>query len=279
MKIPFTKMHGLGNDFIVLDLTERKVKLSPEQICGLADRNFGIGFDQLLQIETARSAEVDFNYRIFNTDGSEVEHCGNGARCFATYVREKNLSDRNPIRVKTMNRTLSLKINKNGNVSVDMGIPEFNPRNIPFRAEIEEILYRREVEIEGETRELEFIPLSIGNPHAVIFVEDLANTAVKDIGEALGAHSDFPNGVNVGFAEIRSRNEVGLRVFERGAGETLACGTGACAAVIAGRLLHKLDAKVKVTLAGGELDIEWEKGMSVLMTGPTKIVYEGTIDL
>ncbi|MDG2141898.1 MAG: diaminopimelate epimerase [Gammaproteobacteria bacterium] len=279
MKIPFTKMHGLGNDFVVLDLTERKVKLSPEQICGLADRNFGIGFDQLLQIETASSAEVDFHYRIFNTDGSEVEHCGNGARCFATYIREKNLSDRNPIRVKTMNRTLSLKINKNGNVSVDMGIPEFNPRNIPFRAETEKILYRREVEIEGVTRELEFIPLSIGNPHAVIFVEDLANTAVKVIGEALGAHSDFPNGVNVGFAEIHSGNEVGLRVFERGAGETLACGTGACAAVIAGRLLHRLDTKVKVILTGGELEIEWEKGMSVLMTGPTKIVYEGTIEL
>lgn len=279
MKIPFTKMHGLGNDFIVLDHTKKKIKLSPKKICALANRNFGIGFDQLLTIEEASSPEADFDYRIFNTDGTEVEHCGNGARCCATYIKEKNLSDSNPIIVKTINRLLSLKINENNDVSVDMGVPEFIPQNIPFIAETKKNLYKKEVEIEGVTTEVEFITLSLGNPHAVIFVEDLANAAVTDIGEALGNHSSFPNGVNVGFAEIRSPNEIGLRVFERGAGETLACGTGACAAVVAGRILNKLGTTVKVTLAGGALEVKWEKGMSVLMTGPTKIVYEGTIEL
>jgi diaminopimelate epimerase len=279
MKIPFTKMHGLGNDFVVLDLTKEKIELSPKKIYGLADRNFGIGFDQLLTIEEASSPEADFDYRIFNTDGTEVEHCGNGARCCATYIKEKNLSGSNPIIVKTMNRLLSLKINDNNDVSVDMGIPEFIPQNIPFIAEKEKTLYTKEVEIKGVTTEVKFIALSFGNPHAVIFVEDLANAAVTDIGEALGNHSSFPNGVNVGFAEIRSADEIGLRVFERGAGETLACGTGACAAVVAGRVLNKLGTKVKVAFAGGALEVEWEKGMSVLMTGPTKIVYEGTIEL
>ena len=279
MKIPFTKMHGLGNDFVILDLTERKIEISPEKICELADRNFGIGFDQLLQIESASSPEVDFDYRIFNTDGTEVEHCGNGARCFATFVRENNLSNQNPLKVRTINRVLSLQVTGNGDVSVDMGAPEFNPISIPFKTDIEDIVYTRELEIEGKNREFKFIPLSMGNPHAVICVEDLANTAVKDIGEALGNHPDFPSGVNVGFMQIIGKEQIKLRVFERGTGETLACGTGACAAVVAGRLLNRLNNNVKVGLPGGSLDIHWEKGSSVVMTGPTKIVYEGTIEL
>ena len=279
MKIPFTKMHGLGNDFIILDLTKKKIELSPDKICELSDRNLGIGFDQLLQIEPPSSAEVDYDYRIFNTDGTEVEHCGNGARCFATFVHEKRLSNKNPLKVKTINRVLSLYINDNGQVSVDMGDPVFSPSAIPFITETEKTLYSRKIKITGVPIELEFMPISMGNPHAVICVEDLANTAVKDIGEALGRHPDFPKGVNVGFMQIHSETKISLRVFERGTGETLACGSGACAAVVAGRRLNELGAIVKVMLPGGELEIEWEQDKPVIMTGPTKTVYEGTIDI
>jgi diaminopimelate epimerase len=280
MNIPFTKMHGLGNDFIVLDQTSDKVELSAEKIRALSDRHFGIGFDQLLQIEAASSADVDFYYRIFNADGEEVEHCGNGARCFAKYVYDKGLSDKNPLRVKTVNRTLVLHANEDGEVTVDMGIPEFEPESIPFRAANRATLYSENIQIDGNSNAIEFAALSMGNPHAVICVEDLANTAVKDIGEAVGNHSGFPEGVNVGFMQIISRNEISLRVFERGAGETLACGTGACAAVVAGCLLELLDATVKVNLTGGQLSVQWQQqDQPVLMTGPATTVYEGTIEI
>ncbi|NKB34511.1 MAG: diaminopimelate epimerase [Pseudomonadales bacterium] len=284
MRISFTKMHGLGNDFMVLDLTSRTVDLSAEQIRTLSHRQFGIGFDQLLQILPPSSPEVDFNYRIYNADGDEVEHCGNGARCFAKFVYDKGLSDKNPLTVNTVNRVLVLHSDKHGEVTVDMGAPEFDPASIPFANDTSERQYSRSIDLAGESRALEFVALSMGNPHAVISVEDLANTAVKDIGEAVGSHPDFPEGVNVGFMQILSRNEINLRVYERGAGETLACGTGACAAVVAGCLLDQLDDNVKVNLTGGQLTVCWqqegqEDNSPVLMTGPATTVFEGIIEI
>lgn len=280
MQIPFTKMHGLGNDFIVLDLVSNFVTLTPEQIRSLSDRRFGIGFDQLLQVEPPNEAEIDFNYRIFNMNGEEVEHCGNGARCFARFVKDKGLSDKNPLVVKTLNRILTLELAENGEVTVDMDRPEFSPLSIPFNNVEQSSVYTRTLIINGVEQDFEFTALSMGNPHAVIIVENLDNTAVKDIGEALGKHTDFPEGVNVGFVQIESKNEIKLRVFERGAGETLACGTGACAAAAAGCLRGLLGDTVKVNLLGGQLTINWQQGDSpVLMTGPVKTVYEGTIEL
>ncbi|MDD9889490.1 MAG: diaminopimelate epimerase [Gammaproteobacteria bacterium] len=280
MRIPFTKMHGLGNDFIVMDLTSRDIQLSANQIQKLSHRQFGIGFDQLLQIRPASSPEVDFDYRIFNANGEEVEHCGNGARCFARFVYEKGLSDKNPLTVKTVNRILVLHSDADGEVTVDMGAPVFAPAAIPFNNPTEELLYARKLDIAGNSRELKFVALSMGNPHAVISVEDLDNTAVKDIGEAVTSHPDFPEGVNVGFMKILNRNEINLRVYERGAGETLACGTGACAAVVAGCLLEQLDDNVKVNLTGGQLRVRWQKDTSpVLMSGPATTVYEGTFEI
>ena len=280
MKLPFTKMHGLGNDFMVLDLTSGEIELSAEQIRRLSHRQFGIGFDQLLQIKSPSSLDVDFDYRIYNADGDEAEHCGNGARCLAKFVYDNGLSDKNPLAVKTLNRILFLDTNENGEVTVDMGSPDFEPANIPFQTDQEAQLYTLRIELAGISRDLEFVALSMGNPHAVISVEDLANTAVKDIGEAVGKHPDFPEGVNVGFMQILSHNEINLRVYERGAGETLACGTGACAAVAAGRLLEQLDDKVKVNLTGGQLTVSWQRSESpVLITGPATTVYEGTIEI
>ena len=280
MKLPFTKMHGLGNDFIVLDLRSGEIELSAEQIRRLSHRQFGIGFDQLLQIKSPSSLDVDFDYRIYNADGDEAEHCGNGARCLAKFVYDNGLSDKNPLAVKTLNRILFLDTNENGEVTVDMGSPDFEPANIPFQTDQEAQLYTLSIEVAGISRDLQFVALSMGNPHAVISVEDLANTAVKDIGEAVGKHPDFPEGVNVGFMQILSHNEINLRVYERGAGETLACGTGACAAVAAGRLLEQLDDKVKVNLTGGQLTVSWQRSESpVLITGPATTVYEGTIEI
>ncbi|GIT21813.1 MAG: diaminopimelate epimerase [Gammaproteobacteria bacterium] len=280
MKLPFTKMHGLGNDFMVLDLTSGEIELSAEQIRRLSHRQFGIGFDQLLQIKSPSSLDVDFDYRIYNADGDEAEHCGNGARCLAKFVYDNGLSNKNPLAVKTLNRILFLDTNENGEVTVDMGSPDFEPANIPFQTDQEAQLYTLSIELAGISRDLEFVALSMGNPHAVISVEDLANTAVKDIGEAVGKHPDFPEGVNVGFMQILSHNEINLRVYERGAGETLACGTGACAAVAAGRLLEQLDDKVKVNLTGGQLTVSWQRSESpVLITGPATTVYEGTIEI
>lgn len=280
MQIPFTKMHGLGNDFMVIDHISNPVKLTSEQIRQLSDRRMGIGFDQLLQVEAATDEAVDFNYRIFNADGSEVEHCGNGARCFATYVRDKGLTDKNPIRVKTVNRILSLQINDAGDVTVDMDAPQFQPSEIPFLAESEQPCYTLQLSINGTSQEFQFSALSMGNPHAVVTVEDIHTTEVTDIGEAIGTNAAFPEGVNVGFMQILARDEIRLRVYERGAGETLACGTGACAAVVAGCLQGQLDDTVKVNLKGGQLKVNWRKQDShVLMTGPVETVYQGTIQL
>lgn len=280
MELLFTKMHGLGNDLVVVDLVSNHVDLTIDQIRLMGDRHLGIGFDQLLLIEPPADPGVDFNYRIYNCDGAEVEHCGNGARCFATFVTEKGLTRRNPIRVKTVNRVLSLEIQPDGQVTVDMAQPELRPTAIPFINRDQAKTYTRDVSVNNQNLTVEFCALSMGNPHAVIIVEDLDNTAVKEIGTALGSHADFPEGVNVGFMQILARDAIKLRVFERGAGETLACGTGACAAVVAGCLLGHLDDTVTVNLTGGQLRITWRQGDApVLMTGPTTTVYEGKIRL
>lgn len=273
-------MHGLGNDFMVLDLLTNDIELSAAQIRKLADRHTGIGFDDLLLIEASTEAGIDFNYRIFNPDGAEVEHCGNGARCIARYVNDKGLTTKNPVRVKTLNRVLSLQTNENGEVTVDMGAPDFVPAQIPFNSSVQENSYHRNLLVDGRNLNLEFSALSVGNPHAVIIVEDIENTAVKDIGEALGAHPDFPQGVNVGYMQILDRSRLILRVYERGVGETLACGTGACAAVVVGCLLGQLDDTVEVQLRGGQLSINWrQRDSHVLMTGPVTTVYEGSVQL
>lgn len=281
MRIPFTKMHGLGNDFVVIDCVSQSQSLDAEQIRRLSDRQFGIGFDQLLQIEPASSADADFRYRIFNRDGSEVEHCGNGARCFAKFVHERGLTTRNPVRVETVNRLLSLALTPSGEVSVDMGSPQFDPQSLPFHAHGTEAGYRRDLVLADGTRcTLAFDVVSMGNPHAVVVVDDVDSADVAGIGAALGAHEDFPQGVNVGFMQRVDRGRIRLRVFERGSGETLACGTGACAAVVLGRKQGLLDSPVCVEVRGGSLEIAWDGGDApVLMTGPAETVFDGTLTL
>lgn len=280
MDIPFTKMHGLGNDFIVIDNLRNEYHLSAEQIAVLGDRHFGVGFDQLLLVEAATEPGVDFSYRIFNVDGREVEHCGNGARCFAKYVSDKGLFEGESLVVKTVNRLLTLRIDDQGAITVDMEAPVFEAARIPFLSSNDSILQSRQLTVLGEQVDVEFCTLSMGNPHAVIRVEDLEKTAVKEIGEALGSHPDFPEGCNVGFMQLYDRKTINLRVYERGAGETLACGTGACAAVVAGCLQGLLDDTVRVVLHGGELSISW-LGIDtpVLMTGPATTVFEGIIQI
>ena len=282
MTIPFTKMHGLGNDFAVIDGVTNNISLTPEKIRELADRHFGIGFDQLLLVEPPSQPDVDFNYRIFNVDGGEVEHCGNGARCFARFVWDKGLSRNNPLTVRTVNRVLSLRSDEAGNVTVDMEKPMLEPAQLPFRADAMQTSYTRSIDLAGVPTSVEFGAVSMGNPHAVIIVEDLDNTAVKDIGEALQQHPDFPESVNVGFMQILGRNHIRLRVYERGTGETMACGTGACAATVSGCLRGLLDDTVKVDLRGGSLQIHWafteSEESSVFMTGPATTVYEGSIE-
>lgn len=280
MDIHFTKMHGLGNDFVVLNNLHNEYQLSAEQIALLGDRHFGVGFDQLLLVEAATETGIDFSYRIFNIDGQEVEHCGNGARCFAKYVIDKGLFIGESLVVKTVNRVLTLKMGDDGAVTVDMEAPAFDASKIPFIAGSNSNLHTRQLTISGSPVEIEFCALSMGNPHAVIRVEDLSKTAVKEIGEALGSHPDFPEGCNVGFMQLCDRNTIDLRVYERGSGETLACGTGACAAVVAGCLQGLLDDTVRVKLHGGELSITWLGIDSpVLMTGPATTVFEGKIQI
>lgn len=278
MQLPFTKMHGLGNDFVVLDLISHPVKLSAAQIRKMADRHFGIGFDQMLLIEAPSRPDVDFNYRIYNNDGSEVEHCGNGARCFARFVLDKGLTARNPIRVKTVNRILTLKVESDGLVTVDMGTPDFSPASLPFSA-TQAPLYERTVMVNGKSQTVSFRVVSVGNPHAVIVVDDLDSTPVQAIGTALGSHLDFPKGVNVGFMQILDKDTFKLRVYERGAGETIACGTGACAAMVTARAAGLLNAEALGHLTGGDLRLSWEgEGKPIIMRGPATTVFEGSVD-
>jgi len=280
MLIQFTKMHGLGNDFMVIDGLSQDIELNSEQVRQLADRRLGVGFDQLLLVLAPSQPDVDFDYRIYNADGDEVEHCGNGARCFASFVTQRGLSRKNPLTVKTVNRQLTLTIESNNEVSVDMGVPEWNPADLPFLSREPTLTYQREVILNGESQVLEFSIASMGNPHAVIIVDDVSSADVKSLGAALGQHPDFPEGVNVGFLEIVNRSHFRLRVYERGAGETLACGTGACAAMVVGCLTGHLDHAAKAELTGGELNLQWRKPDNpVLMTGPASTVFEGKIQL
>lgn len=279
MHLPFTKMHGLGNDFVVLDLISNPATLCADQVRKLGDRNFGIGFDQLLLIEPPNNPDVDFNYRIFNADGGEVEHCGNGARCFARYVLDKGLTTKTHIRVKTLNGTIVLSVDDDGLISVDMGTPSFAPSTLPFSAE-RAATYERTVMVDGKTQSIAFQALSVGNPHVVIRVDDVDHYPVKTVGAAVGAYPDFPKGVNVGFMQIVDRGNIRLRVYERGAGETIACGTGACAAVVAGIAAGNLDNSVTAHLTGGDLHISWAgNGEPIVMRGPATTVYEGTIEI
>ncbi|WP_438765059.1 diaminopimelate epimerase [Kushneria sp. TE3] len=274
MMLHFTKMQGLGNDFMVVDLVTQRARLDSERIRALADRRFGIGFDQLLLVEPPSRPDRDFRYRIFNADGSEVENCGNGARCFARFVLDQKLTARREIAVQTAGGDLVLRVADDGRVRVDMGAPRFAPVDIPLSAETQGHDYA--LDVDGETVHLD--ALSMGNPHAVIDVDSVDHAPVTTLGPRIEAHPHFPKRVNVGFMEIVSRQSVRLRVFERGVGETLACGTGACAAVVSGIRRGLLDPHVAVTLPGGTLSIEWAgPGQSVIMTGPAERVFDGRV--
>ncbi|MCU7850557.1 MAG: diaminopimelate epimerase [Candidatus Thiodiazotropha sp. (ex Lucinoma kastoroae)] len=276
MKLVFTKMHGLGNDFVVIDAIRQHVKLSTRSCQSIADRRFGVGCDQILLIEPPRTNNSDFYYRIFNADGSEVEACGNGARCFARFVREKGLNDKDIISVETMAGKITLRHLPEDNIEVDMGIPDFKPSHIPFIAPHQLPTYTLDI---GDVT-YNICTLSMGNPHAVLIVPDIKQAPVSRLGPMIEQNPAFPQRANVGFMQIAQRSEVRLRVYERGAGETLACGTGACAAVVAGRLLGLLDERVLVHLPGGDLVVKWHsEGQPVLMQGPAETVYEGTIEL
>ncbi|MCE9665702.1 diaminopimelate epimerase [Halomonas sp. M5N1S17] len=276
MLLHFTKMHGLGNDFMVIDLVTQRARLRDEQVRQLADRRFGIGFDQLLVVEPPRDPDMDFRYRIFNADGSEVENCGNGARCFARFVRDQRLTHKHEIHVETAGGPLTLLVEDDGQVTVDMGVPRFAPQALPFEAD--EDLLRHELEVDGERVEVGAV--SMGNPHAVLRVDDVERAPVERLGPAIEHHPRFPRRVNVGFMEVVSPHEIRLRVHERGSGETLACGTGACAAVACGIRQGLLESPVTVHLRGGDLRIEWPAEEAPLrMTGPAERVFDGRVAL
>lgn len=276
MEIQFTKMHGLGNDFVVIDAINQDIELSEGDVRLIADRHFGIGCDQLLLVEESESTDVDFIYRIFNADGGEVEQCGNGARCFAVFVREKGLTNKDFIRVETASGIIELNIQSDGQVAVDMGVPEFNPWKIPFNADTRLDEYSLDV----NSNILKIGVVSMGNPHAVTVVKDTDTTDVNELGAVIESHPLFPNRVNAGFMQIVNDSHIRLRVFERGAGETLACGTGACAAMVIGHLQGYLTDSVQVDLPGGSLQISWQGGDSpVMMTGSTTTVFEGNITI
>lgn len=276
MLLKFTKMHGLGNDFVVVDAVSRKVFFNKQQIERLSNRNWGIGFDQLLVVEPPTNPDMDFRYRIYNSDGSEVEHCGNGARCFAKFVLDRELTNKRIINVETKRGAIQLRVLDGGLVTVDMGAPSFDPVDLPFTVEPQDGLYSI---MAGETEYL-MTPVSVGNPHAVIKVDQLMDEEVAKAGALLECHERFPRNVNVGFMQVISSDEIKLRVYERGVGETQACGTGACAAVVAGIKQGWLSPKVTAHLRGGDLHIEWQgEGQPILMTGPAEKVFEGQIYL
>jgi diaminopimelate epimerase len=276
MRLKFTKMQGLGNDFVVIDSTRAAFVLGAATLRRIADRRFGVGCDQLLVVERPRSADTDFHYRIFNADGGEVQSCGNGARCFARFVHDKGLTDKLEIRVGTAAGVIVPRIRTDGLVSVDMGVPEFEPARIPFEAPGRASSY--DIDVDGHRRRI--FAVSMGNPHATQVVGSVEAAPVAEEGPLIEAHARFPQRVNAGYMQVLDRHSIRLRVFERGAGETLACGTGACAAAVAGIAAGLLESPVRVSMRGGELEIEWAgEGRSVVMTGPACSVFEGEIDL
>ena len=276
MLLEFTKMHGLGNDFMVVDLISQRAFFDAMTIRRLADRHFGIGFDQLLIVEAPDFPNVDFKYRIFNADGSEVEQCGNGVRCFARFVYERQLTNKKRFKVQTSAGIVEPELGENGWVRVNMGYPKFLPNDIPFLAEEPEALY--DIALAND-ESLTIDVVNMGNPHAVTIVPDVLTADVAKIGPQVEAHERFPQRVNAGFMQIVDQNHARLRVFERGVGETMACGTGACAAAVSGMRRGLLANNVEIELAGGKLQIEWKEGDVVWMTGPTATVYEGRLDL
>lgn len=276
MLLKFTKMHALGNDFVVIDAVRQDVSLSPQDACLIADRHFGVGCDQILLVEPPTNNGVDFGYRIINSDGSEVAQCGNGARCFAKFVRDQGLTDKTQILVATIHGRLELNVREDGQVTVDMGTPEFEPAKVPFAAPARATTYGLSVG-DGVA---EVSVLSLGNPHAVQIVPSVAEAPVATDGPIIEKHPRFPERVNAGFMEVVDADHIKLRVFERGAGETLACGSGACAAVIAGRQRGLLASAVTVDVAGGRLQVCWDgNGAPAYMTGPAASVFEGVMHL
>ncbi|AFK69257.1 MULTISPECIES: diaminopimelate epimerase [Pseudomonas] len=276
MLLRFTKMHGLGNDFMVLDLVSQHAHIQPKHAKQWGDRHTGIGFDQLLIVEAPNNPEVDFRYRIFNADGSEVEQCGNGARCFARFVLDKRLTAKKRIRVETKSGIIVLDVQNDGQVSVNMGPPRFIPAEIPFVADAQAPSYP--LEVDGQLYSIAAV--SMGNPHAVLRVDDVSTAPVHELGPKIENHPRFPQRVNAGFIQVIDRHRANLRVWERGAGETQACGTGACAAAVAAISQGWMDSPVSLDLPGGRLHIEWAgPGKPVMMTGPAVRVYEGQVRL
>jgi len=276
MLVNFSKMHGLGNDFLVLDNVTQNVYLSNEQIKHLADRNTGVGFDQLLVVEPPYDPDLDFHYRIYNADGTEVSQCGNGARCFAQFVRMKRLTNKNKIRVSTQSGKMTLFVERDGNISVTMPVPQFEPNRVPFTAQKAEGTYI----LRSDDETVLCGVVSMGNPHCVITVDSILEAPVASLGAALSIHERFPKHANIGFMEVVAPDYIKLRVYERGASETLACGSGACAAVVIGQMQKKLAKQVTVELPGGKLRIYWKgPGNTVKMSGPAVHVYDGQLQL
>jgi diaminopimelate epimerase len=275
MRLRFTKMQGAGNDFVVLDGIGQQIELTPAQLRQLADRHFGVGADQILVVERPATPGVDFRYRIFNADGGEVEQCGNGARCFVRFVREKGLTTQAEIRVETLSGIIVPRLEPDGRVTVDMGRPIFDPRRVPFETDSDAL--QQSLDVDGVT--VHVTVLSMGNPHAVQVVDDVASAPVETLGPQIERHPRFPQRVNAGFMQVVDRHRIRLRVFERGSGETLACGTGACAAAVAGIKRGLLDSPVEVETRGGRLTITWQGAdNAVWMTGPAESVFDGEIE-
>ena len=276
MRLKFSKMHGLGNDFVVIDAVRQAVSLTAAQVRAMANRHCGVGFDQLLLVEKTSQQGVDFRYRIFNADGSEVEQCGNGARCFVRFVHDEGLTTQREITVETQRGLIRPRLEENGLITVDMGLPRFSPADIPFESTSDAVV--QTLVVEGEPLLLSVV--SMGNPHAVLVVADVDTAPVDLQGPRIEGHASFPLRVNAGFMQVLDLHSVRLRVFERGAGETLACGTGACAAAVTGIRRGLLESPVRVAMRGGELLIAWAgPGTPVLMTGPAVSVFTGEIDL
>ncbi|MBA2648920.1 MAG: diaminopimelate epimerase [Legionella sp.] len=273
MTIKFIKMHGLGNDFIVIDCINQNIHLNPAQIASMAKRDTGIGFDQCLLVESSRLPEVDFYYRIFNADGQEVGQCGNGARCLALFIKRQGLSTKNHLKVATKTTVMDLHIQANGLVSVIMGIPKLAPQDIPINSDLQSVSYSLQI---PDSDVMKVHAINVGNPHAVLVVTDLNATPVHLIGKQISLHPLFPEQTNVGFMQLISPGHIQLRVYERGCGETQACGSGAVAAAAIGRLYYQLDEHITVTLTGGDLNIHWpDKNKPITLTGPAAFVYEG----